>query len=183
MARRMVSPAASWGGDRRTAMSRSPIDGQRRLLRASVGALAAATLAAAVGIIGTSGSAGADPPAGDHSEPTWVNGQVRTVNLLFADESRAEQRQPGFVVGPPRPRPSSGPRRRRRLHPGCRRGRAADDHVLRPIPYGQREICRPFAVLAVQSSDLSERVHVRDTGLAYEINLGDGWTPLVTADA
>ena len=156
----------------------------RRPIRVLAAMALTALTATGFGIATISGSAGAAPPTGDHSEPVWINGHVRAVNLLFTDDARATRRQPGFLVGPQDPDHPQAPAVQDDLTtPDLDETEPPHDHVLRPIAYGQRATCRPFAVLAVPDSDLTDRVHTRDTGLAYEINLGEGWTPLITADA
>ena len=72
-----------------------------------------------------------------------------------------------FVVGPQDPE-----------HPQ-ESGDTPHDHVMNFIPYGQRATCHAWKVVA-NDGPFTGRVHVRLSGLAYEVELGEGIVPLVS---
>jgi len=135
--------------------------------------LASTLTLTAAALVATAGTAGAAPPAGDAEEPTWIDGRVATLVIDF-DASRATDRYvSGFIVGPQDERNPQEP---------AHNGEPAHDHVLPNVPYGNRAICHPWLVVPGETAT-AQTVHVRDSGLAYQIDLGDGFIPLTSTDA
>lgn len=134
----------------------------------------ALVLALGLGVITPASIAGAAPPPSDDvfSEPTWVNGKVARFELTFAGEAASDARETMFVVGP---QDEANPQE----HP---HGQSpAHDHVMNHIPYGQRPTCHVWSVMA-NDGPFTERVRTRDSGLVYEVDLGQGFVALVSTD-
>lgn len=135
----------------------------------------AALLAAAAMVPGAllAATASGAPPEGDVTEPTWVRDRVATFWADWEAPPASDARYSMFVVGPQDP-----------AHPQEPEHQEADgstgpahDHVLPNIPYGRRATCHVWAVFASETAPPGS-VLVRDSGLAYAVDLGDGLRPL-----
>lgn len=141
---------------------------QRRAHRA-FGALIAATLVISLPVLAHTTSAGAAPPRPDDiiTEPTWINGKIGKFEARFPADPAFPSRETMFVVGP------------QDLQQPQESGDTPHDHVMNLIPYGQRATCHVWKVVA-NDGPFTSRVHARPSGLAYEVDLGEGFVPLVS---
>lgn len=130
----------------------------------------AATALAAIGmptLAYAPAEAAPPPPAGIISEPVWINGKVGKFDAPYPTNSGYPRRETMFVVGP-----------QDEQHPQ-EAGDTPHDHVMNLIPYGSPATCHVWKVVA-NDGPFADRVHVRDSGLAYEVDLGDGFERLVS---
>jgi hypothetical protein len=118
----------------------------------------------------------AAPPAGEISEPTWINGRVGAFQASFSAPWKTDVRETMFVVGPQDP---ANPQA------AADEGAPEHDHVLAVIPYGQRARCHVWFVV-VNDGPQADDAHTRPSGpdyevdLAYEVDLGAGFVPLTS---
>ncbi len=114
---------------------------------------------------------GASPPTGDFQTTAWVQGKPV---ILWEDLTRPlpDRRQAIYAVGP-----------HDTAHPHVEGfdDEPDHDHVVANIPYGRRARCHAWAVIP-NDGPFATSVHVREGGLAYEIDLGHGFVPLTSTD-
>ena len=145
----------------------------RRLHRRLIGPVAIVLALGAPVLAGASGAGAAPPPGPDIiSEPVWINGKVASFEATFTGQPTSRARETMFVVGP---------QDLDHLQEAAHDGGPAHDHVMNHIPYGQRPTCHVWKVVA-NDGPFTAKVHVRPGGLAHEVDLGEGFVPLVSTD-